>query len=221
MALNNKGHALGRLGRIEDAKVVLDDLVARFDARPSRHGALPESRDPVPARARARCAGRRRRPGGALRGSATEPDIRKAVAAGLDCRGCTLRDLGRQEEAVAVFDELLGRFGDATELGVRNRVASALCNKASLLGRLGRRDELVARAGDATEPRIRKLAATLLFDHGVRLLTPGSREQVALALRSRAGGRMNVVGRQVAYGRPPLDTRLLAATTASATQLAF
>ena len=72
-----------------------------------------------------------------------------------------------------VYDEVVARFGEATEPALREQVAMALVNKASRLGELGRSeeaagvyDEVVARFGDATEPALR--------------------EQVALALRMKA-----------------------------------
>ena len=71
--------------------------------------------------------------------------------------------MNRSEEAVAVFDEVVRRFGDATEPVVRERVAMALVNKGFRLGALNRSeeavavyDEVVRRFGDATEPVVRE-----------------------------------------------------------------
>jgi hypothetical protein len=87
-----------------------------------------------------------------------------AAAASLNF-GVTLEALGRSEEAVAVYDEVIAGYGDATEPALREQVASALVNKGVTLGALGRSeeavavfDEVIARYGDATEPILRQAA---------------------------------------------------------------
>ncbi len=40
-------------------------------------------------------------------------------------KGFTLGTLGRSEEEIAVYDDLLARFGTATELPLRQQVAKA------------------------------------------------------------------------------------------------
>jgi len=51
---------------------------------------------------------------------------------------------GRSEEAIAVYEDLLARFGTATEPALREQVAGALRNKGIALGALGRSEEEVA-----------------------------------------------------------------------------
>ena len=60
-------------------------------------------------------------------------------------------------EAIAVHDDVIARFGDATEPVLRKSVAMALVNKGAALGGLDRfveaiavDDDVVARFGDAT-----------------------------------------------------------------------
>jgi thioredoxin 2 len=107
--------------------------------------------------------------------------------------------LGRSEEAVGVFDQVVDRFGEDTELAVRGQAATALVYKGITLGQLddepaqgvnnpigvppgpGRQmlgrpddvmqvyDQVVARFGADTEPAVRGQAATALVNQGVRL----------------------------------------------------
>ena len=86
-----------------------------------------------------------------------------------------LDQLGRSEEAIRVFDEVVARFGQASEPDIRLAAATALVRKGVRLGQLGRvdeairsYDEVVARFGQESEP--------------------GIREQVALALRNKGSG---------------------------------
>lgn len=50
----------------------------------------------------------------------------KDIVIALFNAGVALEDLGRREEAIAVYDELVRRFGEATEVALREQVASAL-----------------------------------------------------------------------------------------------
>ena len=61
--------------------------------------------------------------------------------------------------AVAAYDEVVARFGDAAEPALREQVARALVNKGVSSGELGASaaevavyDEVVARFGDAPSP---------------------------------------------------------------------
>ena len=90
--------------------------------------------------------------------------------------GATLGKLNRGEEAIQVYDEVVRRFGDATEPVVREQVATALVNKGVTLGLLNRSedeiqtyDEVLRRFGDATEPALREQVATALVNKGVTL----------------------------------------------------
>ena len=78
--------------------------------------------------------------------------------------------------AVAVYDEVLARFGDAEEPGLREQVARALVNKGVTLGQMGDSaaavavyDEVLARFGDAQEPGLREEVARALVNKGVTL----------------------------------------------------
>ena len=80
------------------------------------------------------------------------------VAGALVSKGITLGELGRSKEAIAVYDDVVGRFGTATEPALRELVANALFNKGGTLSVLDRSneaiavyDDLLARFGSATE----------------------------------------------------------------------
>jgi hypothetical protein len=49
-----------------------------------------------------------------------------------------MRELNRPAEAIAVYDDLVTRFGEASEPAVRAQVVRALFNKGVRLGQLDR-----------------------------------------------------------------------------------
>jgi tetratricopeptide (TPR) repeat protein len=101
---------------------------------------------------------------------------RKQVAMALFNKGITLGAINKSEEAIAVYDDLLRRFGDAQEPVLRERVAMALLNKGYRLGVLNKSEEAIAvyddllrRFGDAQEPVLREQVAMVLLNKGYRL----------------------------------------------------
>ena len=117
----------------------------------------------------------------------TEPPplpTRLSSAQALQNKGDELRELGRSEEAIAVFNDLLARFGTATEPALREKVAVALLYKGVTLGGLSRSeeaiavyDDLLARFGTASEPALREQVAVALRNKGFRLGTFGRNEE--------------------------------------------
>jgi tetratricopeptide (TPR) repeat protein len=88
----------------------------------------------------------------------------------------TLDALGRSDEAIALYDNVIARFGAAPEPALRELVAKTLFNKGVTLGGLGRSDEeiaayddLLGRFGAASEPALREQVAKALVNKGVRL----------------------------------------------------
>jgi hypothetical protein len=78
---------------------------------------------------------------------------------------------------VAVYDEVVRRFGEATERGIREQVARALVNKGLTQGKLtppvdpvATYDEVVRRFGEATEPGIREQVGNALNGIAFNLL---------------------------------------------------
>ena len=103
-------------------------------------------------------------------------DTAEQVATALRNKGVTLGQLGRSEEEVSVYDEVVTRYGTRTETAIAEQVASALRNKGVTLGQLGRSeeevsvyDEVVTRYGTRTETAIAEQVAKALRNKGVTL----------------------------------------------------
>lgn len=61
------------------------------------------------------------------------------IAQALYNAGVVLGQLSRSEEAIAVYDDVVKRYGDAPEPALREQVAKALFNKGGTLSELNRR----------------------------------------------------------------------------------
>ncbi len=116
--------------------------------------------------------------------AATESPLRESVANALFNKGVALGALGRSEEAIAAYDDLLARFGSAIELPLRELVANALVNKGIMLGALGRSedaivvyDDLLARFMRRPSRRCANEVANALFNKGVTLGALGRSEE--------------------------------------------
>ncbi|MBI2303537.1 MAG: tetratricopeptide repeat protein [Chloroflexi bacterium] len=150
--------------------------------------------------------------------------IRPSFPEALVNKGVALGQLGRSQEEVAVYDEVVRRFGEDSAPALREPVAKALFNKGVALGQLGRSeeavavyDEVVRRFGEDSAPALREPVAKALFNKGVRLgqlgrsqeavavydevvrrfgedSAPALREQVAQALFNK-GVRLGQLGR--------------------------
>ncbi len=100
----------------------------------------------------------------------------KLIAIPLLRKAYSLGALNRSEDAIAVYDEVIRRFGDAAETGLREQVAKALFNKGVRLGALDRSEEEIAvygevvrRFGEAAETELREQVAWALYNKGVTL----------------------------------------------------
>ncbi|NOT19357.1 MAG: hypothetical protein HOP24_03655 [Sideroxydans sp.] len=106
---------------------------------------------------------------------ATDPgDVQ--IARTLLNAGITLGQMKRIDEAIVMYDEVVLRFGEATEAALREQVANALVNKGVTLGQMNRNDEEIAvydevvlRFGEATEAALREQVATALVNKGITL----------------------------------------------------
>ena len=101
--------------------------------------------------------------------------------------GVLLGELAEHEQELVAYDEVVARFGEATEPELREQVAKALFNKGFRLGALERSeeelvvyDDVVVRFGDATEHALREAVAGALFNKGVRLGALGRFEEAAV-----------------------------------------
>ena len=96
-------------------------------------------------------------------GDDTNPALREMVAQAMLDKGVVLGQLGRAEEDLANYAELLERFADDLAPGLRKVVAKALLYRGVTLGELGRVEEerasyaeLVEHFGGDSDPTIRK-----------------------------------------------------------------
>ena len=94
-----------------------------------------------------------------------DSDAKIMLSKALVNEGIAYGALGRSPQAIAAYDEVVGRFGDAPELPLRERVARALVNKGNTQGELEQSteeiatyDEVIRRFGDAPELPLSSLA---------------------------------------------------------------
>jgi tetratricopeptide (TPR) repeat protein len=106
-----------------------------------------------------------------------------AAIGGVDL-GIALGELGRAEEAVAAYEEVVARFGDSAGDELGEQVAKALFNKGVQLGKLDRAaeaiavyDEVVARFGDSAAEAEREAVGRALVNKGIRLGALGRNEE--------------------------------------------
>jgi tetratricopeptide (TPR) repeat protein len=92
--------------------------------------------------------------------------LREQVARALVNKAIMLGEMGDSAAAVAVYDDVLARFGNAQEPALREEVARALVSKGFALRQMGDSaaavavyDEVVARFGDAQELALRERVA--------------------------------------------------------------
>ncbi len=104
-------------------------------------------------------------------------DARKSEQARwLSSIGSILDVTKRYEEELAIYDEVISRFGSSTEMALQEQVAKALVNKGGRLGQLHRSeeaiavsDEVISRFGSSTEIALQEQVAKALVNKGVRL----------------------------------------------------
>ena len=93
-----------------------------------------------------------------------------------DNRRGALSEESRHEDAIAVYDEVIARYGQASVPALQEAVAQALVNKGYRLGVLNRSeeeiavyDEVIARYGQASVPALQEQVVRALFNKGYRL----------------------------------------------------
>ncbi len=99
-------------------------------------------------------------------------------------RGVALGKMGKSVEAIAAYDDLVKRFGESTELRLRELVATALRNKGVTLGDMGKseegvavHDDVVKRFGESKELPLQEQVADALVNKGVALGQMGKSEE--------------------------------------------
>jgi tetratricopeptide (TPR) repeat protein len=91
-------------------------------------------------------------------------------------QGAALAQLGRTEEEIAIYNDMVARFGTASELALREQVARALVYKGITLGQLDRSqeeiavyDDVLGRFGTASELPLREEVSRALVNKGAAL----------------------------------------------------
>jgi tetratricopeptide (TPR) repeat protein len=112
----------------------------------------------------------------------------RQVAQTLFNSGVALRQQNRFEEAIATYDQVIARFGDASELALREQVARAMLSKGAVLSQLQRNeeaiaiyDQVIARFGDGTELALREPVAGAMLNKGA-ILSQLQRSEEAIAI---------------------------------------
>jgi tetratricopeptide (TPR) repeat protein len=140
----------------------------------------------------------------------TDLRLRKQVAAALYRKGCTLGKLEKNQVALAAYDDLLRRFGDAQENEIRSLVARAIVNKGCSLARLGKSEEAIKAYdealrcfADSQESEFREPVAKALWNKGRELRQLGKAEEAIAAYdevaRRFAGAQEPEVKRMFVY----------------------
>lgn len=104
------------------------------------------------------------------------PAFQVPVAVALVGKGVALGELNRPEKAVAVYDEVVARFGGSQHTELQEQIAWALIHKGAILGELNRPekavavyDEVVARFGGSQHPELQEQVASALVNKGIAL----------------------------------------------------
>ena len=98
------------------------------------------------------------------------------VAMALMRKGISLGRLNLHKEEIAIYDEIVRRYGEMTEIALREQVAMALMRKGTTLGKLDQRndgiavfDEVVQRFGDSSELKLCAPVARALMNKAISL----------------------------------------------------
>jgi tetratricopeptide (TPR) repeat protein len=112
------------------------------------------------------------------------------IAQALFNRAIILGELGRNDDAIKTYDELIQRYVTATEPVLREAVAKALLNKGVTLRQLEKLDdaiktydELIQRYVTATEPVLREAVAKAFVSKGIALELLNKREEAKTEYR--------------------------------------
>jgi tetratricopeptide (TPR) repeat protein len=151
-SLTRKGFALSELGRYDEAIAAYDRVIDQFgetvdadlgelvagalnnrsaaEFATGRHDEACRTRDLMAQWIEVRAA--------------TEPRFRATLAQTYVGTGQMLSELGRRDDAMSMYKEVVERFGRSDEPGVARSVADSLIERANLLTRAGRRAEAQA-----------------------------------------------------------------------------
>ena len=128
--------------------------------------------------------------------------MQELVAKALVNKRVRLGTLGRSEDEIAIYDEVLARIGSSEVPALQELVAGALGNKGVVLGTLGRSDdaiaaydEVLARFGTSDAPALQEQVAKALFNTACAHAR-AKRVKASIAMLEKWSGRDE-------RGRPP------------------
>lgn len=111
-----------------------------------------------------------------LKKKSYKPAISLRVNSALFNKGVVMAQLGRGEEAIACYDELVKRTGGARDRGLQEAAVRALFNKGARLSGMARKeeaiaayDELIQRFAGEQSPGLREAVAKALVNKGIAL----------------------------------------------------
>ena len=200
-ALIEKGGALRKLERSEEALAAYDEVVRRYGASKApalrevvamtlhRKGDLLWELEQIKDALAVYDEVVRRY------GASKVPMLREAVAMALANKGAALHSLKRSEEALATYDEVVRRYGASEAPALREIVATAHANKGAALHSLKRSeealatyDEVVRRYGASETAVLQEAVAMALYHKGALLWELGQLEK-ALATHNEMARR--------------------------------
>lgn len=104
------------------------------------------------------------------------------VAESIFSRGVMLGKLGRHEEEIAIYDQIIARFGEAVEPVLLEGAARAMLYKGATLSDLNRCEEevailnqLIARFGEVVDPAFRDIVVGAINNLGFNLVLQAKR----------------------------------------------
>lgn len=126
---------------------------------------------------------------------------RMCVAWALHCRGSYLAELGRTDDAIGVWDDVIRRFGDADDPALRWWVARSMIRRALTLHAKGRIEDAIAGlheleqyvVDETASAALRELAASAVRAQGYFLDELGRTDE-AIAANRRLLGRFGGYG---------------------------
>lgn len=114
--------------------------------------------------------------------------VREQVVKAMVNKGFCLNQLNRADEAIRIYDAIVTQFGANDELTLREGVARAMVNKGSALDKLDRNkealatfEEMIARFGAAVELNLREQLARAMVKKGLVLKKLNCSEDAILA----------------------------------------
>lgn len=197
-ALGSKGYVLGEQRRHLESVATYRELLRLFGNATESTQRISAGRALVNMAAQLACLGRHNEAINAceeairrFRGRFEKKYVtvaREGIARAFVHKGNSLAELGRYEDELSIYDELLADFGAVTDPLIVRQVATVLVNKGAVLARLKRtaesfvvREEVILRFGESTDLKLRGQIAVALIAKADLFLNDLERYEDAVA----------------------------------------